>query len=100
MHADDIAGPGIINMTAVLRHEGQGVGYLDILVQTHMPDFHALRETAGTDTHKCDPVAVGGIHIGLDLKDKTGQCRLIAGHLTADARPGFGCRRMFDEGIK
>ena len=36
-------------------------------------DFHAGLKFAGTDTHKCDTVAVRLVHIRLNLEDKRGE---------------------------
>ena len=79
-------------MIAVLRHEGQRIGNLDILVHADVSQLHALDEMAGTDAHEGDPVAVGGVHICLYFEHKTGQ---RGSHYSATSRPTLfpGSRR-------
>ena len=75
--ADNIPGPGLVHMTAIIGHEGERIRYLDITPKTHMPDLHALLVLARADTYKSDAIPVLLVHIGLDLEHKTGEVRFI-----------------------
>jgi hypothetical protein len=68
--ADDVAGPGLLDIAAVLGHEDGGIGENHLLAQALVADLHAPAEAAGADAEKSDPVAVGRIHVGLDLESK------------------------------
>ena len=73
MNADDVAGKRFLNVAAILGHEHRGLVDLDILAQAVMANPDAGGEFTGADSEKGDPVPVGRVHVGLDLKDEPGK---------------------------
>ena len=71
MHADDIAGVGRLDLGAITRHEGDRIRYLDTFGLSHVMHFHAVGVSARADPQKRDAIPMPGIHVGLDLKNKT-----------------------------
>ena len=51
-----------------------------------MDDRHVALEFSGADTQKGNPVAVPGIHVGLDLEDESGKGRMLRRDAAADGR--------------
>ncbi len=85
MQTNDIAGERLFNMRAIAGHKGQRIGNHHIFPGTHLPQFHALFITARYHTHERHAVAVFGIHIRLNLEDKTTEL-LFAGFHDAGVR--------------
>ena len=97
---DDVAGVCGIHLLAFARHEGNGIGDLHVTIQPHLVHLHALGVFAGGDAEKSDAVAVLGVHVRLNLEDKSGEWRLIR---IDDARRGFARarrRRVLDKVIE
>src|SRR5690606_35984114 len=67
---DDIAGPGFLRQFPVLRKEQYGIVDIEGFLAPHMFQLRAAAEMAGDQPHKGNAVAVLGVHIGLDFKDK------------------------------
>ena len=70
-------GPGFVGRAAVARHEGDGVIDRQRLAAVALLDLHAALELARADAQEGDPVAVLGVHVGLDLEHETGEFRLV-----------------------
>ena len=77
VQTDDIAGVGLLGLTAIGGEKGQRIGNADVLVEAHVMQAHAARVAAGTQAHERDAVAVPGIHVGLDLEDESRELRLL-----------------------
>ena len=74
--ADDVAGVGVFHGLALVGHELLRLLELDRLVGAAVPDGHALGEHARADAHERQPVAVGGVHVRLNLEDEAGEVRV------------------------
>src|SRR5215831_4560612 len=77
--ADDVAGVGDADRLAVAAKEPIGARRLERLPQPAVGYRHVLRETAGTDADKRDPVPMARIHVRLDLEDETGEAFIRRG---------------------
>ncbi len=73
VQADDVARERLFRLAAVGRHEGQRVGYADLLREAAVVQTHAARVAARAEPHERDPVTMARIHIRLDLEHKTRQ---------------------------
>ena len=69
--SDNISCISLIHDLTILRHHLLRLGQADLLAILHMKHFHACLKLTGTDSHKCNTVAVCFIHICLDLKDES-----------------------------
>ena len=74
-YTDDIARICLLDDLSILRHHLLWLGETDLASALHMRYFHACLKFAGTDTHKCDTVAVRLVHICLNLEDKRAEIR-------------------------
>ncbi len=55
---------------------------------------------APENAHECQPVAVRGVHVRLNLEDETGEVRLFGLNVTDVALAGQGRRRVLQEALK
>ena len=55
-------------------------GELEVLAQPDVQVVGVTSENAGTHFHEGDTVAVVGVHVGVDLEDKTGEFLLVRLH--------------------
>ena len=65
-----------------------------------MPYLHTLFKCAAYNAHEGQPVAVGGVHVGLNLENKAGEVRLFRADEPHVALPGQGRRRVLQESIQ
>ena len=65
-----------------------------------MPHFHAFFKGAADNPHEGQPVPVGGIHVGLNLENKSGEVRLFRRYHALVAFPGQGRRRKAEEPVQ
>ena len=88
--ADDVPGVGGLHHGALIRHELLGRLELDLLVLPGMPGVHVAPEHARDHAHKGQAVAVGRVHVGLDLENKAAEVRAVRPDLplVAHARRG------------
>ena len=70
-NTDDISCIGLFHMFALLRHHLLGLCQTDLFAALDMHNLHSGGEFAGADTHKCDAVPVGFVHICLNLENKS-----------------------------
>ncbi len=100
VQTDDVARVSFFDVFAAVGLKGNGIGDLNIFTDPYMIDFHALIEFTGANPHKCHTVAMGGIHIGLNFKHKTGEFFLVRLNfaLFRLARPGAG--RIFGKCVQ
>ncbi len=65
-----------------------------------MGDHHAALERPGTDPDERDPIAMGGVHAGLDLEDEPGERRVewVRVALPVGARGWRRCQ--VDQGVQ
>ena len=77
VQADDIARVGLLGLAAIGGKKSQRIGNAHILVEPHMMQSHAARVASRTQAHERDPVAVPGIHIGLNLEHESGEFGFI-----------------------
>ena len=75
-HADDVAGVGLVDDRALLRHELLRLRELERLAALHVQILMVAHELAGTDAHERDAVTVGLVHVRLDLEHERGKARL------------------------
>ena len=73
MQTDNVAGPGVFNAFTVLRHKGDCPRKLHLFADAVVLDLHAALEPAGTYAHKGNSVAVGGVHVCLNLENNAGK---------------------------
>ncbi len=74
--ADDVAGPGVLGELAVAGEEEHRVRHRHRLAGADVVQLHAALEVARAEPEEGDPVAVLGVHVGLDLEDEAGDLRL------------------------
>ena len=72
-NANNISGIRLFYDMAILCHHLLWLGKSHLFIALYMVDFHSGIEFAGADTHKCDSVSVGFVHVCLNLKDKRGK---------------------------
>ena len=77
VQADDVACPGLVRMLAVCGHERQRIRDADFLSEPHVMKAHSATVGARADAQERDPVAVPGIHVGLDLEHEACQGSLV-----------------------
>ena len=75
-HADDVTGVGLIDDRALLRHELLRLRELERLAALHVQVLMVALELARADAHEGDAVAVGLVHVRLDLEHERGKRRL------------------------
>src|SRR5690554_1083512 len=100
VQADDVARPRLLDMRPVRGEEGQGIGNLDVLADTHVTHLHVLLVLARADPQESDAVAMLGIHIGLDLEHEARELRVGGLHTPRIGLPGLGRRRILNEAIQ
>ena len=66
----DITGIGFLHHLTLIRHHLLRLGELNLLASLYMKHLHTGGEFAGTDTHKCNTVAMILIHVCLNLEYK------------------------------
>src|SRR5471032_3084157 len=71
--ADDVAGVGLLYLFARRGHEGDHRRDLDLAPEAQMLDLHAALEPSRAHAQEGDAVAVGRVHIGLDLEHEAGE---------------------------
>ena len=97
---DDVAGPGLLHRAALVGLEGDGIGHLHRLADAHMAHLHALGVAAGAHPQEGHPVAVGRVHVRLDLEHEAGEGRLTRLHHPLDGGAGARRRGIVDEGVE
>ena len=75
--ADDVARPGLLGELALLREEEDRAVDRDGLAGARLAQLHAAAEAARADAHERHPVAVVGVHVGLDLEHEARDRRLL-----------------------
>ena len=75
-HTDDVAGVGLIDDRALLRHELLRLRKLERLAALHVQVLMVALELARADAHEGDAVAVGLIHVRLNFEHECGKRRL------------------------
>src|ERR1700733_4390701 len=73
---DDIARVGFLGGGPIRGHEREGIGNANLLAEPHVKQAHPPRVLPRAQAQERDPVAMRRIHVGLDLEDEAGQCRL------------------------
>ncbi len=81
--ADDVARPGLFHVRPVLGHENRRIGDNDLAADPVVERLHPPGKLPRADPEEGYPVAVGEVHVRLDLEDKAGE-RLLLGR----DRPG------------
>ena len=74
-NADDISGISLVNHLSFTCHHLLRLGKTHILSSLHMINTHTGLKFSGTDSHECNSVSVGFVHIRLDLKYEGGEIR-------------------------
>ena len=101
-HTDHVAGIGLFHDFTLCGHQLLGLGKAHLSAALHMIVFCISLEFAGANTHKGQAVTVGLVHIGLDLKDKSGEIRIESIHLpwsdTRDRGGGVSFRKFSRKG--
>ena len=80
VQADDVAGIGLFDILAAVGLKGNRIGDLYALADAHMVHLHALVELARTNAHEGDAVAVGRVHVRLDLEHEAGELVFVRLH--------------------
>ncbi len=86
----DVTGVRLVDDGFLGRHERRGGGELEVFAQTDVQVVGVTPEHAGTHFHESDTVAVVGVHVGVDLEDKTGEFFLVRLHETFVRLAGSG----------
>ena len=76
-NANDVACKGGVEQLAALAHEADHRIGPQFFAAAHHLEPHAARELAAGNAQKCDAVAVGRVHVGLDFKDHTREFFLL-----------------------
>lgn len=100
VQADDVPGEGFLHAGAVLGHEDCRVADLHVLADAVVADLHALFVLARTDAHEGDAVAVGLVHVRLDLEDHAREVLLKRRDLAGQCRTGTRAGGQLDEGAQ
>ena len=77
---DDVAGPGLVGQFTVRGQEQHRIGHGHGFLRAHMGQLHAAFEMTRCKANEGNPVAMPGVHVGLDLEHETGQGSLIRFH--------------------
>ena len=70
-YTDDISCVCLFHDLTVLSHQLLRLGQTNLLAALDMVHLHTRFKFTRNDTHKCNTVSVGFIHISLDLKYKS-----------------------------
>ena len=97
---DDVARPGVLHQLAALRQEGHHVGGAELLATAHHLQLHAALEATGRDAQEGDAVAVGRIHVGLDLEHHARELLFRWIDRALQGRPGPRRRRQIHQGVQ
>jgi len=100
VQADDVSGPGLLDMTALIRLKGDGIGYLNPLAGTGVMYLHSLPVAAGANPQEGNAVTMGRVHVGLDLEDEAGELLFGGRDLPLQGRSGPRWWCVLDEGIE
>mmetsp|Transcript_26231 Transcript_26231/g.62007 ORF Transcript_26231/g.62007 Transcript_26231/m.62007 type:complete len:1071 (-) Transcript_26231:600-3812(-) len=98
--ADDVAGEGLVQQLALLAHEGDHRVGPQRLAGAHHLEIHAALEAARGHAHEGDAVAVGRVHIGLDLEHHAGELGLLGLDGALHRVALVGRRGEFDESVQ
>ena len=71
--ADDVAGKSLVEQFAPLAQKADHRIRPQFLARAHHLQAHAAFKMSADDAQESDPVAMRGVHIGLDLEDHTGE---------------------------
>ena len=85
---DDVSGIRLLDDLSALCHQLLGLGQTDLLPALDMVHFHSSLKPSGADPHERDPVPVGLVHVGLDLKYKGGKLFIKRIHLAIQSLSG------------
>ena len=96
----DVTGVRLVDNGFLGCHERRGGGELEVLAQADVQVVGVTSEHAGTHFHEGDTVAVVGVHVGVDLEDKTGEFLLVRLHETLVRLAGKRAGSDFDETIQ
>ena len=98
--ADDVARPGLLDVGPVLGHEDRRVGEDDLAADPVVKHLHPTGELPRADPEEGDPVAVGQIHVRLDLEDEAGERLLQRRDHPGRRRPRTGGGGHLHEGVE
>ena len=98
--ADDVARPRHVEHVAPLRQEGHHGRRPDGLAVAHHLDLHAALEAARAHPGERDAVAVGRIHVRLDLEHDRREGRLGGLDQPLHRAPGQRRRRKVDQRVE
>ena len=90
-NANDVTGKRFLCGFAVLGQKKLRIVDGHLLARAHMEKLDAALEVPRGQPHKCNSVAVFGVHIGLDFEDKAHH--IILGRLDFAFCGGLGARR-------
>ena len=93
-NADNVARPGLVHRLALGGEEQDGIVHPDGFAGAGLFQLHVAAKTSRRQTQKRHPVAVIGIHIGLDLEDKAADFVIGGLHRAPDRRLVARRRRM------
>ena len=66
----DVAWISLVQDRFLLCHESRGVGELQLTALAHMEVVLVTLETARHHTHKCNTIAMVGVHVGVNLENE------------------------------
>ena len=99
-HADDIAGVGLVDDFALLRHELLRLGQAQLAVALHVEHLGLTLEFARADAHERQAVTVRFVHICLNFEDKGGKIRGEGVDFSTVSHAGQRRRRHVEEGLQ
>ncbi len=95
-----IAGVCCLCLLAILRHERDGVGDLNVAPGTDLEELHARPILSRCHAQESDPVVMLWIHVRLNLEDETRELFLVRVDCALLRFSRAGCKRMCDEGLE
>src|SRR5690606_37487624 len=97
---NNITSDSFLYRTAIAGHKGYRISNFYILTQTYMTHLHTLAINSGADAHKGDTIAMLGVHIGLDFKNKTAKFFFVRFNKPLFCITAARCRRPLNETIQ
>src|SRR5690606_16909586 len=100
MQSDDIAGYSLFYSVPITRHKSNSIRNSDIFRQADVPHLHTLAVHPRADSHESNTVAMFGVHVCLNLKDKTTESVFTGFNHPFFCSPAARRRRPLNEAIQ
>src|SRR6185312_11495771 len=98
--SDDVAGPRLVYNFPLPPKQLMRIGKPQAPAGPLMQRAHVPDKMSGADSHKRHAVAVAGVHVGLNLKNKTRKSRMIRFDEAVSRAMGSGWARKGQEAFE